>query len=116
MSVVFVFFFFFQAEDGIRDTSVTGVQTCALPICPSEKTPVKPLVRLSETVRMTNMARLIARPCQNAWPLASRTASAIAEKIGRAPSRERVETRTAGAGAEKIGRASSREREAQKVR
>src|SRR5437762_11350277 len=26
------FFFFFQAEDGIRDTSVTGVQTCALPI------------------------------------------------------------------------------------
>src|ERR1017187_8420552 len=27
-------FFFFQAEDGIRDTSVTGVQTCALPICP----------------------------------------------------------------------------------
>src|SRR5437762_11063725 len=24
---------FFQAEDGIRDTSVTGVQTCALPIC-----------------------------------------------------------------------------------
>ena len=29
----FVFFFFFQAEDGIRDWSVTGVQTCALPIC-----------------------------------------------------------------------------------
>src|SRR5437879_10544662 len=27
------YFFFFQAEDGIRDTSVTGVQTCALPIC-----------------------------------------------------------------------------------
>src|SRR5437762_14318254 len=27
-----MFFFFFQAEDGIRDTSVTGVQTCALPI------------------------------------------------------------------------------------
>src|SRR5436189_6015430 len=26
------FVFFFQAEDGIRDTSVTGVQTCALPI------------------------------------------------------------------------------------
>src|SRR5438046_10581969 len=31
-SVVY-FFFFFQAEDGIRDWSVTGVQTCALPIC-----------------------------------------------------------------------------------
>src|SRR2546430_2873892 len=27
------FFFFFQAEDGIRDLTVTGVQTCALPIC-----------------------------------------------------------------------------------
>src|SRR6266700_7020204 len=27
------FFFFFQAEDGIRDFHVTGVQTCALPIC-----------------------------------------------------------------------------------
>src|SRR5215203_759464 len=27
-----VFFFFFQAEDGIRDIGVTGVQTCALPI------------------------------------------------------------------------------------
>ena len=30
--VFFVFFFFFQAEDGIRDHCVTGVQTCALPI------------------------------------------------------------------------------------
>src|SRR3989449_2838845 len=29
---VCVFFFFFQAEDGIRDVAVTGVQTCALPI------------------------------------------------------------------------------------
>src|SRR5256885_12136614 len=28
-------FFFFQAEDGIRDYKVTGVQTCALPICAS---------------------------------------------------------------------------------
>src|SRR2546426_8904268 len=28
-----VVFFFFQAEDGIRDYKVTGVQTCALPIC-----------------------------------------------------------------------------------
>src|SRR2546430_8833226 len=28
-----VMFFFFQAEDGIRDLTVTGVQTCALPIC-----------------------------------------------------------------------------------
>src|SRR5260370_12072618 len=31
------FFFFFQAEDGIRDSSVTGVQTCALPISQAER-------------------------------------------------------------------------------
>src|SRR5207245_6760159 len=31
-SLFVVFFFFFQAEDGIRDATVTGVQTCALPI------------------------------------------------------------------------------------
>src|SRR2546425_910476 len=36
---MFVFvFFFFQAEDGIRDKLVTGVQTCALPILPGEDT------------------------------------------------------------------------------
>src|ERR1022692_3379986 len=33
MNYCFFFFFFFQAEDGIRDYKVTGVQTCALPIC-----------------------------------------------------------------------------------
>src|SRR5215216_7327239 len=32
MGDIRVFFFFFQAEDGIRDDLVTGVQTCALPI------------------------------------------------------------------------------------
>src|SRR5256885_5433345 len=31
-SVAMLIFFFFQAEDGIRDYKVTGVQTCALPI------------------------------------------------------------------------------------
>src|SRR3989440_1521844 len=30
---MFRYIFFFQAEDGIRDLIVTGVQTCALPIC-----------------------------------------------------------------------------------
>src|SRR5256886_12030784 len=34
--MLMVFFFFFQAEDGIRDLTVTGVQTCALPIFPAE--------------------------------------------------------------------------------
>src|SRR5256884_5091394 len=32
MSLLISLFFFFQAEDGIRDVAVTGVQTCALPI------------------------------------------------------------------------------------
>src|SRR2546430_17461745 len=32
MMRIVIFFFFFQAEDGIRDLTVTGVQTCALPI------------------------------------------------------------------------------------
>src|SRR5882762_3906906 len=32
-----IFFFFFQAEDGIRDSSVTGVQTCALPILGADR-------------------------------------------------------------------------------
>src|SRR5437773_6226617 len=32
-------FFFFQAEDGIRDRDVTGVQTCALPICRCRRRP-----------------------------------------------------------------------------
>src|SRR5437867_5266022 len=32
VDVCFFFLFFFQAEDGIRDRTVTGVQTCALPI------------------------------------------------------------------------------------
>src|SRR5207245_6590761 len=32
-ALIFSLIFFFQAEDGIRDATVTGVQTCALPIC-----------------------------------------------------------------------------------
>src|SRR3712207_7323504 len=34
-----LFVFFFQAEDGIRDIGVTGVQTCALPIYQAAKKP-----------------------------------------------------------------------------
>src|SRR5438128_6818231 len=34
-----LFLFFFQAEDGIRDATVTGVQTCALPISPDHRRP-----------------------------------------------------------------------------
>src|SRR2546422_6238586 len=52
MSILF-FFFFFQAEDGIRDVAVTGVQTCALPIFG----PVLPVVgyrSLAEAVDFVN--------------------------------------------------------------
>src|SRR5260370_19992721 len=45
--------FFFQAEDGIRDSSVTGVQTCALPISSPPLPPrdVVPLERVEEVYR-----------------------------------------------------------------
>src|SRR5256885_6849704 len=44
-----VVFFFFQAEDGIRDYKVTGVQTCALPIYPARQPPHRfHLLRLHE--------------------------------------------------------------------
>src|SRR5690606_40225175 len=39
--VVFFCFFFFQAEDGIRDFHVTGVQTCALPILANVKEAIR---------------------------------------------------------------------------
>src|SRR5256885_2922708 len=48
-------FFFFQAEDGIRDYKVTGVQTCALPIlrlCPERR-----CWRLRETQRQNHALR-----------------------------------------------------------
>src|SRR5207245_11725078 len=40
--LLFFCFFFFQAEDGIRDATVTGVQTCALPICFCEPARLRP--------------------------------------------------------------------------
>src|SRR3712207_7250133 len=60
MCIIFCFFFF-QAEDGIRDIGVTGVQTCALPIfepdlilsqngCDAHA--LDPLTHLSATMRL----------------------------------------------------------------
>src|SRR5690348_17635540 len=40
MVLINFFFFFFQAEDGIRDGRVTGVQTCALPIFAFDQPPL----------------------------------------------------------------------------
>src|SRR5207237_6825842 len=67
--------FFFQAEDGIRDSSVTGVQTCALPICdeivpmivlqpaevPSAVRPRRDTPVLTERLRVQVQARLLER-------------------------------------------------------
>src|SRR5437016_8409854 len=52
-----LFFFFFQAVDGIRDWSVTGVQTCALPICLGEPGPQR---SGGERLRQRRQARLLA--------------------------------------------------------
>src|SRR6266566_7209162 len=57
--------FFFQAEDGIRDDKVTGVQTCALPICSAP--PHGPVVRRLERpflnfVPVTTIREGLARP------------------------------------------------------
>src|SRR5207248_6151761 len=57
-----VVFFFFQAEDGIRDRTVTGVQTCALPISAIELRTQERLVvegeaALTRTFRLAPSAR-----------------------------------------------------------
>src|SRR2546430_3241897 len=87
-------FFFFQAEDGIRDLTVTGVQTCALPI-----------LRLhegsGEDSRVTDRKRWGEH--QRDWEK---------ERLGPAleKSPERHDRFITQSGVEKIGRASCRER------
>src|SRR5437867_9598660 len=88
------FFFFFQAEDGIRDRTVTGVQTCALPICSGRK-----IALCSSNEQVSRSYRSPARNCTGViFPekrnldLASRRRCSPSEwrKIGRASCRERV--------------------------
>src|SRR2546425_7210775 len=58
--VILSVFFFFQAEDGIRDKLVTGVQTCALPISAAVTAPAAG----SETVLLSEdeeLVRVLAR-------------------------------------------------------
>src|SRR2546427_9353568 len=47
--------FFFQAEDGIRDLTVTGVQTCALPICAPVGRQARDALRLREPRRAAEL-------------------------------------------------------------
>src|SRR5438046_5536036 len=69
-----VFYFFFQAEDGIRDWSVTGVQTCALPISlsmPSLGSPTcwSPTRRASAQKRQRSRSeeRRVGKECRSRW-------------------------------------------------
>src|SRR6266508_3759413 len=76
--------FFFQAEDGIRDGHVTGVQTCALPITPS--TPI--IIRLTE-LRKPNAKMSDTNPGGIALPTAQATSTktryAMHRKIAAVP-------------------------------
>src|SRR2546430_7256801 len=72
------FFFFFQAEDGIRDLTVTGVQTCALPISVNPAPLLilsggEPLLRrdLGETAHYASAnrseERRVGKECRSRW-------------------------------------------------
>src|SRR5437870_10271280 len=80
-----MFFFFFQAEDGIRDGHVTGVQTCALPIWP--KRPINdqaPPMNDQMKIWMTTCSTYCRMPpigTKGATTSASRTATAAARPI-----------------------------------
>src|SRR5207245_3153382 len=73
-----LFFFFFQAEDGIRDATVTGVQTCALPISLKSGAqltmPSSLITRLTRS-RLPNSARRVARMASPTCRAASLPAS-----------------------------------------
>src|SRR2546427_6533783 len=83
------FFFFFQAEDGIRDLTVTGVQTCALPISVAVL-----LMKAGDRLNCTDSAVRICAPCgKTAEPSVAGSISMERSwrmQIGRASCRERV--------------------------
>src|SRR5947209_16513721 len=60
--MLYSFIFFFQAEDGIRDIGVTGVQTCALPI-----SAIGTIVRM-RTCRPAGVANVGASAAIQEWP------------------------------------------------
>src|SRR2546430_8816318 len=89
---IFHFFFFFQAEDGIRDLTVTGVQTCALPIsapralaaaAPSERDCSRTIAEHPPT-RVAGPARFAAQSALPAKCSATRTTSSNRISVDRA--------------------------------
>src|SRR5215213_10383369 len=62
----YVCFFFFQAEDGIRDWSVTGVQTCALPIFAR---PISAAVGITPSAELKKMT--VGETCARSSAIAS---------------------------------------------
>src|SRR5260370_30583925 len=92
--ILLSFFFFFQAEDGIRDSSVTGVQTCALPIyiCPGcgpidgrSSTPIT----VNGPATGANIANLPGAASYT-FQVQPANANGVGVEIGRASCRERV--------------------------
>src|SRR5690348_17805085 len=82
--VVVLCVFFFQAEDGIRDGRVTGVQTCALPISGA------PIPGATVTVTLTsqNIATKTTTDIKGEYSLPSLNVGTY--EIGRASCRERA--------------------------
>src|SRR5256884_4640516 len=89
-----LFFFFFQAEDGIRDVAVTGVQTCALPI-----------FRRLQSLCDERLALLQSRA-----PRRALVGSANSPELRCSPKRRDKEKPAGYARGHQIGRASCRER------
>src|SRR5437762_9453278 len=89
-------FFFFQAEDGIRDTSVTGVQTCALPISAVRALFGACNAQSASEATLDVLVGLVTPETLPAYLDALRSPSdgitdAATREIGRASCRERVE-------------------------
>src|SRR5699024_12875920 len=97
-------FFFFQAEDGIRDRNVTGVQTCALPIFLTVGTPRSRRITAARR-RTGNLDPPLAQRQGTAPPIgradAARHRGWAREEIGRASCRERGSGGGEGGGAKR---------------
>src|SRR5689334_24084939 len=88
----FFFFFFFQAEDGIRDGTVTGVQTCALPISglAARLRGMFAFALVDEKAHELYAARDRFGKKPFHWLVHGGTFAFASEQIGRASCRERV--------------------------